>query len=58
LVTIVYAVIMTVANLARVLCAGVLVNLDRDVLADRVFQLRGLGVAYGYQLEGLCRRLN
>jgi hypothetical protein len=43
LLTIVYLVITAVVILARVFCAGVFVNLDRDVLADRGFQLRGLG---------------
>jgi hypothetical protein len=40
-----------VGHLARVLCAGDLINLHRDFLADNVFQLRGLGVAGDDQLE-------
>ena len=40
------------AHLAGILCAGDFVDLDRDFLADEAFQLRGLRVARGDELEG------
>ena len=40
------------AHLPGVLRAGDFVDLDRDFLADKILQLRGLGVAAGDELKG------
>src|SRR3954470_21675942 len=42
----------SLAHLPGILGAGDFLDLDRDFLADEVFQLRGLGVAGGDELKG------